>query len=198
MSTELRRMLGAASLVALIACASSAWAETPAGWVDPPDPADVPSSPPAPPTARATPAESASAPARAAEPEPAGRRESSRAARSERTRSPQQSARTDRSAEPDRSHSRSAAAAAPKRSVQAKLSGRRRLAAAVASRREVSRAERPIVEGPVSTRVHTVRQALGSGLVVMRLRTLEYPDGRRVNVLTKPDPDTMQRLLAGQ
>jgi hypothetical protein len=34
----------------------------------------------------------------------------------------------------------------------------------------------------------SVQEAVDAGYVVMNLRTIEYPDGRRVQILTRPDP----------
>ena len=46
-----------------------------------------------------------------------------------------------------------------------------------------------------STRAARVREGLNSGLEVMTLRTIEFPDGRRVQILTKPRPGAMSELL---
>jgi hypothetical protein len=45
------------------------------------------------------------------------------------------------------------------------------------------------------TREERVRQGIDSGLELMTLRTIEYPDGRRVQILTRPSPGTMSELL---
>ena len=37
---------------------------------------------------------------------------------------------------------------------------------------------------------------LPNGLEIMNLRTIELPDGRRIRILTKPDPETVRRVLA--
>jgi hypothetical protein len=37
---------------------------------------------------------------------------------------------------------------------------------------------------------------LANGLEIMNLRTIELPDGRRIRILTKPDPETVRRILA--
>jgi hypothetical protein len=37
---------------------------------------------------------------------------------------------------------------------------------------------------------------LANGLEIMNLRTIELPDGRRIRILTKPDPETVRRVLA--
>ncbi|WP_445503626.1 hypothetical protein [Microvirga sp. G4-2] len=46
-----------------------------------------------------------------------------------------------------------------------------------------------------STRAARVREGLNSGLEVMTLRTIEFPDGRRIQILTKPRPGAMSELL---
>jgi hypothetical protein len=37
----------------------------------------------------------------------------------------------------------------------------------------------------------------GRTLEIMNLQTIELPDGRRYQVLTRPDPDTVEALLSG-
>lgn len=44
-------------------------------------------------------------------------------------------------------------------------------------------------------RPRTVRDAVKSGLVVMNLRTLELPDGRRITVLVEPDPRALPGMM---
>lgn len=48
---------------------------------------------------------------------------------------------------------------------------------------------------PPMTREERVRRGIDSGLELMTLRTIEYPDGRRVQILTRPDPSAMSELL---
>lgn len=47
-----------------------------------------------------------------------------------------------------------------------------------------------------SSRAQRVQEGLASGLELMTLRTIQLPDGRRVRVLTRPDPDAVSELLA--
>ena len=42
----------------------------------------------------------------------------------------------------------------------------------------------------------TAREGVAAGLEVMTLRTIELPDGRRMNILVRPDPQTVRDLLA--
>lgn len=44
-------------------------------------------------------------------------------------------------------------------------------------------------------RERIIREGRAEGLELMTLRTIEFPDGRRVQVLTRPDPGTVQELL---
>lgn len=46
-----------------------------------------------------------------------------------------------------------------------------------------------------TTREDRVKRGIDSGLELMTLRTIEYPDGRRVQILTRPDPGAMSELL---
>jgi hypothetical protein len=40
-----------------------------------------------------------------------------------------------------------------------------------------------------------IRDGGGEPLEVMNLRTIEFPDGRRIQVLTRPDPETLSEVL---
>jgi hypothetical protein len=53
----------------------------------------------------------------------------------------------------------------------------------------------PRASQPRMTREERVRRGIDSGLELMTLRTIEYPDGRRVRILTHPDPGAMSELL---
>ncbi|HZH53058.1 MAG TPA: hypothetical protein VEZ16_14395 [Microvirga sp.] len=46
-----------------------------------------------------------------------------------------------------------------------------------------------------SIRSARVRDAVNSGLEVMSLRTIEFPDGRRIEVLVRPSPSALSRLM---
>jgi hypothetical protein len=45
------------------------------------------------------------------------------------------------------------------------------------------------------TRSARLRDGVNSGLEVMSLRTIEFPDGRRVDVLVRPSPRALSRLM---
>ena len=47
------------------------------------------------------------------------------------------------------------------------------------------------------TRYGSVQEGVDAGLEVMRLRTIELPDGRRINVLTRPNQDIASQLPDG-
>ncbi|MGO4527377.1 hypothetical protein AB4097_21295 [Microvirga sp. 2MCAF35] len=46
-------------------------------------------------------------------------------------------------------------------------------------------------------RYGSVQEGLDAGLQVMRLRTIQLPDGRRIDVLTRPDQDIASGLPDG-
>ncbi|MBA1158565.1 hypothetical protein [Microvirga mediterraneensis] len=64
---------------------------------------------------------------------------------------------------------------------------------------EVSQAEpRNAIERRVrAVRYGSVQEGLDAGLQVMRLRTIQLPDGRRIEVLTRPDQDIASGLPDG-
>jgi len=45
-----------------------------------------------------------------------------------------------------------------------------------------------------NTRAARIREGLNSGLEVMTLRTIEFPDGRRIQILTRPKPGSLSEL----
>jgi len=58
----------------------------------------------------------------------------------------------------------------------------------------VTRREGRIAAAPRSTRLGRVQSGPGSRLEVMSLRTIEFPDGRRITILTKPSPGAMSEM----
>jgi hypothetical protein len=46
-----------------------------------------------------------------------------------------------------------------------------------------------------NVRAARVRDAVNAGLEVMSLQTIELPDGRRIDVLVRPNPRTLSRLM---
>jgi hypothetical protein len=188
------RWLMAATLVGALGGPLGAFAQAERPWVDPPLetgnktplPASAPSSLPATPPAQAvvpnavtsiipSPTETKAS----AEAQPADETSPRKAATDRQTRKKTTTARKTRT-----------------QSLQANSSARsqRRVGQVVrrrAPRMEVSQAEpRSAIERRARvTRYGSVREGLESGLQVMRLRTIQLPDGRRIDILTRPDQD---------
>jgi hypothetical protein len=159
MATNVSRVLGAAALAGVLAGASAAVAQTKRPWVDPP-----------PEAATQQPADS-SAPAD----EPPDPEHTGSVARAEPSERPAQAARS--AQRPRSAQARSA------RPAQVRQTRRR---AEIASARGPRRAA---AEQPVDLQtIRTAAQARRAGLELMRLRTIEFPDGRRVDVLTRINP----------
>ncbi len=69
-----------------------------------------------------------------------------------------------------------------------------------APRVEVSQARPPrngLERRARMTRYGSVQEGVDAGLEVMRLRTIELPDGRRIDVLTRPNQDITSQLPDG-
>ncbi|MBM6596312.1 hypothetical protein [Microvirga pudoricolor] len=81
---------------------------------------------------------------------------------------------------------------APK-AAQARKPARRDTAAA--QRGRMSQTQRRMAQGTSPRRFRNVREAVDAGYEVMNLRTIQLPDGRRIRVLTRPDPRTMTEVL---
>jgi hypothetical protein len=166
------RALGAA-FVFVLALGASALAQG-RNWVDPPSstPAPTPApaaKPDAPPATEAR---------RAAEPAARAPQKAERAASVRRAQATKRTV-----TETVRSRTRpvaSARTAAPSRAAAVRPRGER-----LAARPAPSRG------------IRTVGDALQAGYVAMRLRTIEYPDGRRESMLLEPDSDTMRSLRSG-
>ncbi|WP_230532353.1 hypothetical protein [Microvirga roseola] len=45
------------------------------------------------------------------------------------------------------------------------------------------------------TRSERIQDGLESGLRLMTLRTIQLPDGRRIQVLVRPDPEVVSELM---
>jgi hypothetical protein len=88
-----------------------------------------------------------------------------------------------------RQSSKSTAAVRPKSLVTRKAVASNRPKASPSVR--VREAERPTR----SIRSAKVRDGINSGLEVMSLQTIEFPDGRRVEVLVRPSPRALSRLM---
>jgi hypothetical protein len=183
MAWETRRRLGIASLVALLALGSTALAQTERRWVDPPgDGGTAPQAAPAatnPPPAPAVattppkptpPAENtASSPDRAITPSAEPQKENARAETAVRAKNARVKARTARKVVNDR----------PARQV---------------SRNAVTARQRSSVA--TADRIGSGRQRLvGRRLELMTLRTIEFPDGRRMDILVRPNGEPVREVV---
>jgi hypothetical protein len=165
-------MVSAASIAVL--AGAPAFAQTGRMWTDPPPLAAAPSGS----IEETTPA--ATQPLIAEPAAPA-------APRSPRARNP---------SAPQR-HAASERIAAPGKNRQAVQAGKRnRPTALAAGAGRPLVLERRFVEGPapdpmmIVHRNRTVRSAVRAGLAVTTIRTIEFPDGRRMQIITQPDPET--------
>jgi hypothetical protein len=182
MAGEMRRRLCTASLVALLALGSTALAQTERRWVDPPGdggtaPQAVPSAanPPSAPAVSTTPSKptppaesTASSPDRAIPPSAEPQKESARAeTRDKEVR---------------------AAKARPTRKVVSDRPVRQTSRNAVTVRQRSSVA--------AADRIGSGRQRLvGRRLEVMTLRTIEFPDGRRMDILVRPNGEPVREVM---
>lgn len=182
--------LAATSLLSLLAVGSTALAQTERLWIDPPADLGAPASsprpdkanPPAPPdTLRSNPSEMPPQQIEdaAAKPPEAGPREPEQGAAANTESSVEKSGATSESVTISRK-TRQQAASASRRKKQATI------------RATTRHAQTRRVNGQ---RFRTVQDAVNSGLVVMNLRTIELPDGRRVTVLVRPDPRTLADVM---
>lgn len=53
-------------------------------------------------------------------------------------------------------------------------------------------------QDPRGGRAERIREGVNSGLEVMTLRTIEFPDGRRMQILTRPRPGEISELMNAQ
>jgi hypothetical protein len=194
-------------LFALMACSSAAFAQSGRTWVDPP------AQDGAQPQASTPPATPDTGPTNAADPKPAAASSSQapgaaneQAGQSNENLHPQTPS-GDAPAKPAVKNQTSRKAVAERRSraptgqaaASSRTSPRNGM---IASRREpsagrriaVTRREGRSAAGPRGTRFGRAQGAPGSRLEVMNLRTIQFPDGRRVTILTRPNPDAMSEL----
>jgi hypothetical protein len=178
-------MVSAASIAVL--AGAPAFAQTGRMWTDPPPLAAAPSGS----IEETTPA--ATQPLIAEPAAPAAPR-SPRATSLARRTAPTASLRNPSA--PQR-HAASERIAAPGKNRQAVQAGKRnRPTALAAGAGRPLVLERRFVEGPapdpmmIVHRNRTVRSAVRAGLAVTTIRTIEFPDGRRMQIITQPDPET--------
>ncbi len=195
-------------ILALLASASAASAQTERPWVDPPSEAGAQAQPPVPSvTTRPESTRAADPPPVAASPGPASNNAREQAVESEEaSRSPAPSADLPSQPEIKNQPSKNAVAGrkmqSPSRRTAASPKASRR-SEALASRRApstrasvaVSRSLGRSPTGSRSARVGRPQGGANSRLEVMNLRTIQFPDGRRISILTRPDPGAMPELM---
>ena len=202
------RWLVTASLLGVLASPSASLAQAERAWVDPPPEtgsqtptpapsAAPPSSPPPPQAAAPDPAPAVPQQASTSPSVGAGEEKkdvappSPAAARKPDSETP---AKQKAAAERKVRSSPPRQASSPVRSRKEEQSARRREPATEASRAEPrSRIERRAR----ITRYGTIQEEGGSDLQLMRLRTIQLPDGRRIDILTRPDQDIASELPDG-
>jgi hypothetical protein len=213
MTGELRRALGAASLLTLLVSAPVAFAQTARPWVDPPSEAGASAPPPSSANQAPEPAKTAvspqptapseavsypedSTPAQQAEPRKENRRPQSPSIAQRREAGPKVQPSRKVTAE-SRERRASARALASARDLQRTGTSVSRGGMGIPSRAEAARFERRrLAEQPSrNRRFSTVQDAVDSGLEIMNLRTIEFPDGHRINVLVRPDPRSLPDIL---
>ncbi|WP_201832878.1 hypothetical protein [Microvirga zambiensis] len=198
------RWLVTVSLAGFLVTPLFAHAQSGRAWVDPPAESDaLPSRPvhtpsPAPMAAPAKPAEPVSTPQHAAKPAPQSDTINADAELQRPPDATQQSAAVDEQAKPKPLVERKTRA-----SQQANSSTRTKRNAQIERRREartqMSQAEpRNAFERRARiTRYGSIQEGLDAGLQVMRLRTIQLPDGRHITVLTRPDQDIASGMIDG-
>ena len=200
------RWLVTATLLGALASSPASFAQEERPWVDPP-PETGPQAPAAPPAAPSIPAPAQAA---APNPTPAAPQQASTAppVRTVEEKKDVEAPSPTLSRKPasdDRVRQKTAAegkvrsspprqASSPVRKRNEEQAARRR-----EPRTEVSRAEpRSSLERRARiTRNGSIREEGGSDLQLMRLRTIELPDGRRIDILTRPDQDIASELPDG-
>ncbi len=196
---HLRLFLAAASLSSLAVGSSASLAQTRRPWVDPPAagaqaqpsvsrPGEAPSAPRAPDpeplaSSESTPSSETAEKADA----PSGRSDGAEASAVAESRKPAVEEKRDKAAverQKKRSSRRNAVAAKTQRE---KVSRERKV-----SRKEKRRAAERRTR---VTRSERIQDGLESGLRLMTLRTIQLPDGRRIQVLVRPDPEVVSELM---
>ncbi len=121
--------------------------------------------------------------------------------------SPAQAVKNVEEEQKDRSGQTKAAAASQEEKPASKSTPRkatsdskaRQPSRAVTARADRSRqtSQRRELAGSISRspRAERIREGVNSGLEVMTLRTIEFPDGRRMQILTRPEPGVVSGLM---
>ncbi|MEZ0169722.1 hypothetical protein [Microvirga sp. TS319] len=167
----------------LIAGASTGYAQSSRAWVDPPPEAGAASS------SAAAPAISTSKPAAPHPPATDG----NAASKTDAANRKQALQGTDE-ASPSVGEEKPAAKTQPRKTVRENRDRRQQTRTAARGEPSIrSRRTADRISGP--SRADRVREGINSGLEVMTLRTIEFPDGRRVQILTRPHPEAMSGLM---
>jgi len=205
MAGTLQRLLGTASVLCLFVSPSVGLAQSGRPWVDPPSETEPQPQAPAPATSQASTAK------------PGG--SSASPATSERTTSDAGKAPSLQVSNGNGDEASITPAPAPRSKASMKGEAKRKtlsasathksrnIATASRSSRKEMLATRPYMENTSSNieafqangrrngRFESIQRGIDSGLEVMRLRTIQFPDGRRITVLTKPDSTSLSEFL---
>jgi type IV secretory pathway VirB10-like protein len=184
------RWLVTASLVGILGSPLAALAQAGRPWVDPPSeaeakaqaPMSAPSALPPPPTHVAGPSPVAPPVPSPAEAKASAETQPPDAASPRKTANDHQTKQKAATARKTRASSQQANASARSQRREGQVAWRR--ATAIERRARI-------------TRYGSVQEGLDAGLQVMRLRTIQLPDGRRIDVLTRPDQDIASGLPDG-
>jgi outer membrane biosynthesis protein TonB len=199
----------AASLLGVLSAQAPVFAQAERPWVDPP--AENAATPPAAPAPAAPPPQAATpAPA---PPEPPSAPPSAQAASDkpavEKPSSSETSPRKEAASEPARKEQAKRKSTASRKVDTAPQKTRK---AARTLKREGQTARRREPNSEVSevrpprngierrariTRYGSIQEGVDAGLEVMRLRTIQLPDGRRIDILTRPDQDLASEMPDG-
>jgi hypothetical protein len=181
MATKFHWLAGVVLVAGGLAASSPSIAQATRPWVDPPAENGMPSSGSSP---SSSPAPAEVKPATSALPPAAAKVEEA-----DKPDMQQASETVDKPAAKPAPKKTVAERKARKPAVEADGSARSSKKRAVASSNGSSR------QAARLTREERVRRGLDSGLELMTLRTIEYPDGRRVQILTRPSPGAMSEML---
>lgn len=188
------RMLGFASIAGLLPGVPTALAQASRPWVDPPSTLGAP--PAAKDALTPVPAPELDPTATNAIPHPPPR--PAPPVTGHTVTHPERAARTPEKTEPDHQ----AAATRDEQEASAKDESRKaetRTHSARASRDQHPKAQtakrQTFARGSGRERDLDGGAVLANGLEIMNLRTIELPDGRRIKVLMRPDPETIRRVL---
>lgn len=178
MAAKLHWISGLSVALCLLSAPSHGQAQTERSWVDPPSDAGAPA--PSPAMEQPKPASPTSGPSTDVQ-----------ADQVSREKTPQRAAKTAAPAPSKpvvKSTSQNAVAERKVRKPTREATIRTERQKQAAPRRELSE------QTPRSARADRIREGVASGLELMTLRTIEYPDGRRVQILTRPRPGDMSEL----